>query len=61
MAIDIICDKCNMTYEYYINRPMQAVEMKLNMLIARNPELMKVIGDSKDNPLIRQHSHITIY
>ena len=60
ITIDIISDKCNVTYEYYINRPMQAFELKLNMIVAKNPELIKVFGGSKNNPLIRQHSHITI-
>ena len=29
-----------MPYEYYINQPMQAVERKLNMIIAKNPHLI---------------------
>ena len=52
ITIDIICGKCNMTYEYYINRPMQAFEMKLNVLIAKKPELIKLFSGSKDHPLL---------
>ena len=60
IIIDIISDKCNMTNEYYTNRPMQSVEMKLNVLIPRNPELIKVFDGSEDHALIRKKSHETI-
>ena len=33
---------CNITYETYINQPMQAIESNLNMIIAKNPQLIKV-------------------
>ena len=29
-----------MTYVYYINQPMQAVELRINMVIAKNPQLI---------------------
>ena len=60
-TIDRISDKCKMKYEFHINRPMQAFELKLNVLIARKPELIKVFGGSKAHPLMRKYSHLTIY
>ena len=30
----------NMTFDYYINRPMQALELKLYMIFAKNPNLI---------------------
>ena len=47
ITIDIVSDKCNMTYEYYINRPMQAIELKLNMIIAKNPQLINSLDRTK--------------
>ena len=38
MNIKTTNDKLSMSYEHYINQPMQAVEMKLNMIIAKNPK-----------------------
>ena len=34
MTINIISDRCNMTYERYINQPMHMYERKINMNIA---------------------------
>ena len=41
MTINIISDTCNMTYETYINQPMHKFERKINMNIAKNPQLKK--------------------
>ena len=35
ITINSINDRCNMTYEYYISQPMQAIELKLNMLLLK--------------------------
>ena len=40
IAINIIRDRCNMTCEQYINQPMSLCERKINMNIARNPQLI---------------------
>ena len=50
--------KLNMTYENNINQPMQAVERKLKMIIAKNPHLISSINRSHNHPLIRNYSHI---
>ena len=61
MAINIISDRCNMTYEYYINQPMSVGERKINMNIARNPRLIKSLDCNKNHPLIRKYLHIAFY
>ena len=40
MIIKTINCMCNMTYEYYINTPMQMFERRLNMIFAKNPQLI---------------------
>ena len=49
MTVNSISDRCNMTYENYINQPMN---------IARNPYLLVSLDRNKNHPLIRKHSHI---
>ena len=52
MNITTINDKMFMDYEYYIARPMPAVELKLNMIISKNPHLIKSLNRSHIHPLI---------
>ena len=47
-----------MTYENYINHPMQAIELKLNMILAENPQVINSLDRNKNHPFIRKHSHI---
>ena len=58
MTINIISDRCNMTYEKYINQIMSMCQRKINMIIARNPQLINSIDRNKNHLLIRKHSHI---
>ena len=58
IPINSICCMCNMTYEFYINQPMQALELKVNMIIAKNSQLVNSLDRNKNHPLIRKHSHI---
>ena len=37
IKIKTTSDRCNMTYEQYINQPMHMCERKINMNIAKNP------------------------
>ena len=46
MVIKIISDRCNMTYEDYINQPMSMCE-KTNMNIAKNPHLINSLDRKK--------------
>ena len=50
--------KCFLAYDYYITRPMPAVELKLNMIISKNPHLIKSLNRSHVHPLIRKYSYI---
>ena len=58
MNITTANDKMYMIYDYYIQHPMQAVELKLNMIISKNPHLMKSLNRSHIHPLIRKCSYI---
>ena len=58
MIINTISDRCNVTCEHYINQPMQSVELGLDMIIARNPQLIDLLDQNKNHPLIRKYSHI---
>ena len=57
MTINIIGDRCNMTYEYYINQPMSMCQRKINMNIAKNPLLKNSLDRKQNHPLIRKFSH----
>ena len=42
-----IPDLRNMTYEHYVvNQPKSSLEWKLNVLLAKNPELIKILGNN---------------
>ena len=58
MTINSISDRCNMTYEQYMNQPMHMCERKINLKIAKNPEIIISFDRNKNHPLIRKHSHI---
>ena len=47
-----------MTYDYYIKNPMPAIELKLNMILAKNPHHINPLNRSHIHPLIRKYSHI---
>ena len=51
-------DKIIMAHDYYITRPMPAVELKLNMIISKNPHLIKSLNRSHFRPIIRNYSYI---
>ena len=57
MIFKTISDIRNMTYKYYINSPMQMVERRLNMIIARNPHLINALDRRINHPLIRKYSN----
>ena len=60
MTIITISCMCNMTYEYYINQPMQAIELQLNLVIAKNPQLTNSLDRNKNHPIKKIFSD-TIY
>ena len=58
MTINIISDRCIMTYEYYINQPLSTCERKKNTSIARNPHLIISLDRNKNHPVIRKYLNI---
>ena len=41
-----------MTNKNYMQNPMPAVELKMNMILAKNPHLMKTLNRSHIHPLL---------
>ena len=58
MNVTTINHKMYTIYDYYIQHPMQAVELKLNMIIAKNPHLINSLNRSHVHPLNRKYSFI---
>ena len=48
----------NMTYEQYIKQPMQSVEIRLNIIITKNPNLISSLNRYNNHPVGRKYSHI---
>ena len=44
-----------MNYKNYLNQPMQMIERRLNMSIAKNPYLINSLNRRNDNPSIRKY------
>ena len=40
MKIETFCNFSNKNYKYYLNQPMQMIERKLNLVIAKNPQMV---------------------
>ena len=57
MTIIIISDRCNMTYDNYVNQPMSMCERKIKMNIAKNPKLVNSLDRNKNHPLLREYLH----
>ena len=53
MSIKSVSDRCNMTYKYYMNQPMQSVERRINMIIAENPQLINIFNRNENHPLLK--------
>ena len=60
MNITTISDKINMTHEQNIKQPIQAIELKLNIIIAKNPHLINLLNRFSNHPLIRKYSLILL-
>ena len=57
MNITFISKLRNMTYEHYLNQPKSMLDWKLNAVLAENPKLIEIFGNSS-HPLIRKYQHI---
>ena len=51
-------NKKYMTYQYFINIPMQIVERRLKMITAKNQHLINLLKRRLFNPLNRKFSHV---
>ena len=58
MNITFISHLRNMTYEHYLQQPKSMLEWKLNVLLAKNPQLIKSLTRYHILPLIRKYRHI---
>ena len=47
-----------MTYEYYIKQPMQMIEVNLNLIFKKNPQLVNALNRSINHSLIRKYRKI---
>ena len=58
MIFKTIGDKCQVTCNGYINKPMHMVERRLNLVVAKNPQLINSIDQNMKHRLVRKYSHI---
>ena len=58
MNITTVNDKMYTSYKFYIQHPMPMVERRLNLVIAKNPHLIKSPNRFHIQPLIRKNSYI---
>ena len=49
-----------MTLEFYKNMPMNMIERRINIIIAKNPSLIKSLDQTTNHRSIRKYSHIII-
>ena len=58
MEINTISCRCNMNYKYYMNSSMSTLKRRMNMIIAKNPQLKNSLDRNKNRPIIRKYCHI---
>ena len=58
--LNTINDRCNMTLGIYKNMPMSMIERRLNIIIAKNPSLVKSLDQTTNHPSIRKYSDVII-
>ena len=57
MTITFISNIRSMTYETYLERPKSMLEWRLIMMLAKDPQLVKKLGNSS-HPLIRKYRYL---
>ena len=60
MEISMISCKCNMTYKNYMNSPMSMLERRINMVIAKNPQLIKSLDTKENHPITRKYDYLLL-
>ena len=56
MNITFISYLRNMRHEHYLQQPKSMLEWKLNVILAKNPKLLKIL-DNTSHPLIRKYQY----
>ena len=46
-----------MTYKSYMNSPMSMLERYINMVIAKNPSLIKSLDIKENHPITRKYDY----
>ena len=59
MENNTISCRCNMTYKYYMNTPMSMLERRINMVIGKNPQLIKSLIIKENHPITRKYDYFT--
>ena len=59
MEISMISCRCNLTYKYYNNCPMSMLERHINMVIGKNPSLIKSLNIKENHPITRKYDFFT--
>ena len=54
MKIKTTSNKCYMNYKYYLKQPMHMIERRLNMNVAKNPQLINSLSRGSGHPLIKK-------
>ena len=60
MEISIISCRCNMTYKNYMNSPMSLLEIYINMVIAKNPSLVKSLNFKENHLITRNYDYLLL-
>ena len=50
-----------MNYKYYLKQPMQLIERRLILNLAKNPQAINLLKRGSDQPLIRKYIHIPFH
>ena len=56
ITINTVSERCIMKYEFYMRPPMFPLETKLNIIIAKNPQLL---DQNKKHLSIKKYTHIS--
>ena len=60
MEIIMISCRCNMTYKSYMNTPMSMLERRMNMVIGKNPSLIKSLIFKENHPITRKYEYLLL-
>ena len=60
IEISMISYKCKRTYKNYMNSPMSMLERRINMVIAKNPQLIKSLDIKENNPITRKYDYLLL-